>query len=70
MVPVDTGKMQGVGAGEELLEALKGVKLRCVTQPTPLRSARVRHRAQVARARQHSHTLQGRVRVRLSAFCP
>ena len=44
MVPADTGK---VGGGEEQMEVLKGVDVRCVTQPTPLRSSRVRHRAQV-----------------------
>ena len=32
---------------EEQMEVLKGVDVRCVTQPTPLRSSRVRHRAQV-----------------------
>jgi len=66
MVPADTGK---VGGGEEQMEVLKGVDVRCATQPTPLRSARVRHRAQVPQVahsplffgsrRQHSHTLAG-----------
>ncbi len=32
MVPADTGK---VGGGEEQMEVLKGVDVRCVTQPTP-----------------------------------
>jgi hypothetical protein len=73
----DTGN---VGVGEEQMEVLKGVDVRCVTQPSPLRSARVRHRAQVpqvahsplifARGANTRTRLQGRVSVRLPAFCP